>query len=37
MALEAPVTEHLDKAADAAYRCSGQETFSRWLVREGNF
>ena len=36
MPLEAPVTEHLDKVADAAYRCSGQGTFSRWLVREGN-
>ena len=36
MPLEAPVTKHFDKAADAAYRRSGQETFSRWLVREGN-
>ena len=36
MPLEAPVTDHLDKVADAAYRCSGQEAFSRWLVREGN-
>ena len=33
---EAPVTKHLDKVADAAYRCSGQRTVSRWLVREGN-
>ena len=29
MPLETPVTEHLDKAADAAYRCSGQETLNR--------
>ena len=36
MPLEAPVAEYLDKVADAAYRCSGQETFSKWLVREGN-
>ena len=35
MPLEAPVTEHLHKATDAAYRCSGQETFNKWLVREG--
>ena len=36
MPLEAPVTEHLDKVADAAYLFSGQGTFSKWLVREGN-
>ena len=36
MPLEAPVTEHLDKVADVAYRCSSHETLSRWLVREGN-
>ena len=36
MSLEAPVTEHFEKVADAAYRCSGQETFSKWLIREGN-
>ena len=29
MPLGAPVTEHLDKVADAAYRCSGQGTFSK--------
>ena len=29
MPFEAPITEHLDKVADAVYRCSGQETFSK--------
>ena len=37
MSLETPVTEQLDKVADAVYRCSGQETFSKWLVWEGNY